>query len=124
MNGEFKVPWKNGEILVMRNWLFIFCETRPTDHRDGVVHPLQVIIYHALISMDNTGVNGYISLGKGPGIGYINDFETRGLRTDIRPATNMEKEMLFEHLEYKGTMWDAENLQLRYKDGRPYPSRI
>lgn len=112
MDEEFVTPWKNGDILVIRTWIIIFC---------GVMADINhAIVYHALCNLrDIDSPYPYTSLGRNTGIGYY-----IGQEEDFRYATNYERKKFFDRLAEKGAYWDSETLRLKDKNGELIRGRI
>jgi hypothetical protein len=101
---DFLATYKEGDVIVSRNWIFIYARLRVSDFGREIRH---AIVYHALVNTRNP--YDTITVTR-TGIGYIEG-------EDFKLANNREKKLLFDALEKKHMRWNSETMCL--EDTRP-----
>ena len=95
---EFTTKFKEGDVLVTRDWIFIYAGLKESDifFVNGV--PRHAVIYHVLIHKDK--VCG-ITVQTSAGIGYVEG-------NDFRLANNKEKRFIIDCLDEAHFRWNPE----------------
>lgn len=101
---DFLTTYKEGDVIVSRNWIFIYARLVPSVFGREVRH---AIVYHALINRHN--LDNITTITR-VGIGYVEG-------VDFKLANNREKKILFDALERKHMRWNPETRCL--EDTRP-----
>lgn len=101
---EFESIFKEGDVLVVRHWVFLLHKLGEEPVYFPGCHPY---LYHAIMYKgDEMGIT--VPDNPIPGIGWL---EEEG-NEHPRMATNDERDELFTRLEHEGYMWDNINKTL------------
>jgi hypothetical protein len=101
---EFISKFKEGDVLISRNWMFIYASLRTSNFG---VEVRNAIVYHALYNTRNHD----ITIETRTGIGYIEGI-------DFRFANNKEKKALYDVLAGRKYKWNPELNRLEYNGRR------